>query len=102
MNSLFRRIAGCLLLVGLLAGSQSLGAAANPGVTWDDPVRLSDPNIESGQPALAVDLSGVVHVVWSQTDQAGLRPVGEGDTIYYSSFDGENWSRPIDVVVLNC
>ncbi|MBN1373644.1 MAG: exo-alpha-sialidase [Anaerolineaceae bacterium] len=99
MNSLFRRIAGCLLLVGLLAGSHPLSAAANSGVTWGDPVRLSDPNIEAGQPALAVDLSGVVHVVWSQTDEVALRPVGEGDTIYYSSFDGENWSRPLDIVV---
>ncbi len=99
MKSLFWRIVGCLLLAGLLAGSQSLGAAANPGVTWDDPVRLSDPNIEAGQPALAVDLSGVVHVVWSQTERVTLRPVGEGDTIYHSSFDGENWSRPIDIIV---
>lgn len=98
MKSLFWRIVGCLLLAGLLAGAQS-PAAANPGVTWDDPVRLSDPNIEAGQPALAVDLSGVVHVVWSQTERVTLRPVGEGDTIYHSSFDGENWSRPIDIIV---
>jgi len=98
MKSLLRRIAGCILVVGLLAGAQSL-ATANSGVTWSDPVRLSDPNIAAGQPALAVDLSGVVHVVWSQTDQVGARIAGEGDTIYYSSFDGENWSRPMDVVV---
>ncbi|MEM4725128.1 MAG: hypothetical protein QXP01_08970, partial [Candidatus Hadarchaeum sp.] len=56
------------------------------GVYWlNEPI----PNALGGAPAIAVDMDGVVHVVWQDRDTPS-----SPYEIYYSRWDGANWSLP--------
>jgi len=77
---------------------ENVGAIAQSLVIWDDPIRLSDPTTMSYNPTLAVDKSGQVHVFWSQ--DMGTAP-GHSDSIFYSRFEGDDWTQPLDVLVSN-
>ena len=67
-------------------------------VTWSEPIELSNPNIQSWSPTIAADLAGNLHVMWSQT--MSKEPIfSEGDTLYYTRWDGKNWTPAIDVLV---
>jgi len=67
-------------------------------VIWSEPIQLSNPEIQAWAPAIASDMAGNVHVMWSQTMTENAF-FGEGDTLFYTRWDGEQWSSPIDVLV---
>jgi hypothetical protein len=63
------------------------------GVNWSDPYQVNEPdsNLQDLDPGISVDDSGCVHVVWSGKSD-------DGDYhIYYSCFDGENWSQELRI-----
>lgn len=97
MNKYWLQIAMAILFSCLVVIASVGEANAQGTVYWDDPVQLSDSKNGAGSPAIAVDLSGTVHVIWSQSTQDGV--IGEGDTLFYTQFDGQTWSPPIDVLV---
>lgn len=64
---------------------------------WTPPISLSGEVAgPSLRPNITYDSSGRLHVVWveSSYDDRGV-----ADAVYYSSFDGTNWSFPVDVLV---
>jgi hypothetical protein len=67
-------------------------------VAWGEPIPLSNSSIQAWQPTIAADLAGNVHIMWSQSTQLE-RPVGYGDTLYYTRWDGKKWITPVDVLV---
>jgi len=72
-------------------------AAQSGTVVWSEPIQLSNPEVQAWAPAIAADMAGNVHVMWSQTMTEN--PPGQGDTLFYARWDGERWSSPIDVLV---
>ncbi len=94
-----------LLLVGcdaaqsqdIWAASRPLAALAEwfpPPPVWQEPVALSA--AARSAPTLAVDEDGLVHLVWSQPENAGAAPAA----IHYARWDGANWSLPAPVLRL--
>lgn len=84
----FAIFAACAALVLVsLAPNTSLAQ----GEKWSRPVPVSGFTAGSEFPNLAIDGSGNVHVVWTsaQGDQ--------GNLVYYSRWDGEAWTRPVDI-----
>jgi hypothetical protein len=102
MTRLFRRFLVLAVALMLLAGAVQAGvpaaAAQSVSVAWSQPIRLTNPEIQSWSPTIAADLAGNVHVLWPQTMMTGA-PAGMGDTLYYARWDGEKWSTPSDVLV---
>jgi hypothetical protein len=63
---------------------------------WSPPSVVSSAGERALQPTLAADESGNIHAVWQQRNTAT-----EPYQIYYSKYDGANWSTPIPVSVSN-
>ena len=62
---------------------------------WESPTKITNSGNFAPQPFMVSDSSGVLHAIWSegvlvQNDQ-------RTDTIYYASWDGNRWSRPLDI-----
>lgn len=94
-----------LLLIGcdttqsqdIWAASRPVAALAEwfpPPPVWQEPVMLSA--AASSAPTLAVDGDGLVHLVWSQPENAGAASAA----IHYARWDGANWSLPAPVLRL--
>ena len=102
MTRLFRRFFVLAIALMLLASAAQVGvpaaAAQSVSVAWSQPIRLTNPEIQSWSPTIASDLAGNVHVLWPQTMLTGA-PTGMGDTLYYARWDGEKWTTPSDVLV---
>jgi hypothetical protein len=82
------------VLVPLLLASYSSAQT----LTWSEPVNVSNTVASSWFPALAVDSTGKVHVVWSENfrnERQGLAT----DSLLYTVWDGESWSAPNDLYV---
>jgi hypothetical protein len=65
------------------------------GTTWIGPVHMADslPNTSAlGMSSLACDSSNNVHLVWQSYPETG-----NDMEIFYSKFDGDNWSHPINI-----
>jgi hypothetical protein len=72
--------------------------SGNPPVQWNTPQRIPSPDeSNSWFPDLVVDRSGNVHVVWSETFTEPDEPT-EVESVYYSMWDGSQWSQFIDIV----
>ncbi len=73
---------------------KALDLAFAPPPPWSGPVRLSQTGQEAGEPAVAMDAAGGVHVAWSQG--AGGGP---GASLYYARFDSATgrWTRAVEV-----
>ena len=101
-----RRIRILLLSAFLLYsafGSASVLSAqrSGTGVRWDAPVRIASPEETwSWFPDLAVDSTGRVHIVWSQTDPEvmGTKDAHLAERVFYSTWDGNQWSPYNDIV----
>lgn len=97
------RSIGLCLVFGLALGLPSRSQAQ---VFWTDVENISRTESSSTWPSIATDVWGGVHVVWTQK-QGGSRPAPPrkpleiGDAIYYSSWDGRTWSKPVDIVLGN-
>lgn len=90
-------VAGSLL--GWLVSSVPVrGQAKVEPVRWDEPIQLSNPAYLAWAPVIVADVSGQVHVMWSQT-MLDVPVPGEGDTIFYTRSDGTQWIEPVDVLV---
>lgn len=64
---------------------------------WSPPIPISADLMGPSQfPKIVADSSGQLHVVWSENSYAVRN---EADAIFYSSYDGINWSPPVDVLV---
>jgi hypothetical protein len=93
----------CLLsLCWFLMDPWVLWVGAQGREPWTSPVVLSEgivgePGVPArlSHPALAADVWGGVHVVWSAALEEDV-PIG--DTLFYASWDGRAWSAPVDVL----
>lgn len=65
---------------------------------WSDPILLSNPEVDAWAPTIAVDTAGNVHIIWSQTMTLDPPP-GEGDTLFYTRWNGTKWTQPVDVLI---
>ena len=99
VSIMLKRFSRILLLMILLEALLGDVTFAQEDVVWLEPVRLSDSNSEpAGPPAMTTDAAGNVHVIWDQ------KPLDNGDisirnVLFYTKWDGEGWSTPIDVLV---
>ncbi|MFN8496858.1 MAG: sialidase family protein [Anaerolineae bacterium] len=83
------------LLVGI-ACLWLLGGSAHAQQTlsrWSEPQNLSKTSTQSNTPSIAVDPSGVVHVVWTEELAADTAP------IFYTRFADGAWSSPLDILL---
>lgn len=87
----------CLILWSSLLSPETANAQGGT-VAWEDPIPLSDSSVQAWHPTIAADLAGNVHIMWSQSTSME-RPVGYGDTLYYTRWDGKKWIAPVDVLV---
>ena len=83
---------------GLVPGSATHVVAQSSSASWSDPQNLSDPNVDAWAATMATDVAGNVHVIWSQT-MTDERLAGEGDTLFYTRWDGTAWTPLVDVLV---
>lgn len=79
-------------------GSTSIVIAQSGGVTWSQPVMFSNPETNAFPPTIIADMAGNIHLMWSQTVTENPPP-GEGDTIFYTRWDGKEWTPPADVLL---
>jgi hypothetical protein len=64
---------------------------------WSTPKSISSVLEGPSQfPKIAADAAGQLHVVWVENSYADR---GVADAIYYSRYDGANWSAPVDILV---
>lgn len=64
--------------------------------SWTEPIIISSSFAGSWFPDVAVDAAGNVHVVWCESTPMGHGRVKE--QVYYSGWDGQEWSAPNDIV----
>ena len=65
-------------------------------IDWSEPINISNsPDLTSTDPFLLADPAGGAHLFWAE--RAGSGVAQNPDTIMYSYWDGETWSRPIDI-----
>jgi len=99
MQRIQRLLALILLSVLLSMLSTSPIGFAQTG-SWSEPLNLSHTTDISWFPDLAVDGKGHVHVVWCETERSETE-AGMMERVYYAAWDGNEWSRPNDVVPVN-
>lgn len=94
-----------LILLAVIAGVSSV-AAQTASSAWQRPINLSNSPASSGRPAIVADGYGNVHVFWSE-DVGGKsilnipgKLIGNGNTIYYTRWDGASWTQPLDILVV--
>ncbi len=76
-------------LLGLVIALLPACAAAQGGATtWDPPANVSDNETNSANPCIVADPWGMVHLFWN-----------ESAAIFYSRWDGEAWTKPVDVLM---
>jgi hypothetical protein len=103
------RAAGLILIVVivvplcLLPGGRP-AAAQLQSVVWSQPINLSNSPESSSRPAIVADGYGYVHVFWGE-EVGGESILDEpdalihnGNTIYYTQWDGVSWTQPIDIL----
>jgi hypothetical protein len=97
----WQRLAFLLVLASLLGTwplEKSTAQADPSAIKWSEPIMLSNPTVDAWPPSMATDSAGNIHVIWSQTMTADPPP-GEGDTLFYTRFDGNSWTKPTDIIV---
>lgn len=73
---------------------------AQAAIQWTEPLLVAG-NVEgSNSPAITVDPTGGVHIVWVGSTTPLLQyPDFKSNFIYYSRYDGLSWSPPIDIML---
>lgn len=121
MSRHFLRIYLLLFILGLMNMGESKSALAqSPDGSWSDFENISDTPTASTYPCIVTDKQGYVHVLWSEdvggvTDNPLKNPDGtpvldpsgnplnyltnSGNTLYYTRWEGKDWTEPIDVQV---
>ena len=101
--SFVRIVWGLAILLCLLGSGATLPVdAQSNAIAWSKPINLSNTPQGSGDPAIVADGYGYVHVFWSE-DMGGptmraVDPLPEGNSIYYTRWDGEVWTPPVDIL----
>lgn len=90
-NTFLRSI--CLTVLCLLCSTTLV--SAQTGITWSDPVRMSDPDLGSSGSSIVADAAGVVHLMWSAASTGS----NQTDTLFYARWDDASWTTPVDVLV---
>jgi hypothetical protein len=84
------------VLILLTSIEQSSAQISIQYTRWDLPVKIPSPReSNSWFPNLAVDSKGNVHFVWCETFS---NSEGELESIYYSMWNGRQWSQYVDIV----
>jgi len=91
------------LIVVALAGwwgyySVHPAAAQDGALDWSEPKLLSNPEYSAGPPAIVADMAGNIHIIWAETP-VDESQAGEGEALFYTRWDGTEWTAPIDVLV---
>lgn len=90
---------GLGLLWVFSASDISLAQGPDADVVWDKAAQIPSPEETSSWfPDLAVDSQGHVHVVWNETDHFGLIGTNLIESVYYSTWDGKEWSQFNDIL----
>ena len=64
------------------------------GASWSPPLKISpDFDEKSSWPDAATDSGGHIHLLWAYGD-VNLK---DNDEVFYSEWDGESWSRPVNI-----
>ena len=86
-----------LLILTLVEGLNGRDAMAQAGIVWSEPRQISDSNFTVQATTVAADSAGNVHMMWSEAllDDASIT----GDTLFYTRWDGDIWTKPTDVLV---
>lgn len=86
-------------LVLTLAQFEGTGRAQAPVSTWSNPIDLaaSVASRASWDPKIVTDLAGNIHVVWRGWAGEGYTRPEAWNAIFYTWWDGEKWSEPVDV-----
>ena len=94
------RLAGLAVLILCLVAQSSRAAAQSSVITWSAPENLSNTPQSSSSPAIIADDYGNVHAFWSEDVSGSVRPIlaGSGDTIYYTRWEGQSWTKPVDIL----
>jgi hypothetical protein len=99
MNTIKRFLLTFVLLLTMIAIASPAATrtrAQSGDIVWSEPINISNsPDLTSTDPFLLADPAGGVHLFWAEKASAGaaLNP----DTLMYSYWDGETWSRPVDI-----
>jgi hypothetical protein len=91
-----KRMALLLLLLLLVGLPNALVTAQRQDESWTGPLRMStdDGSVLGDGAKLVLDDYGMAHALWVENI-----PRNGAFALYYSRFDGEFWSEPIDVFV---
>ena len=73
-----------------LTGNHEIFYSRWNSTDWSTPVNISNTAGRSTFPAISVDTSGKLHVIW-----ADLSP-GQSELLY-NQWDGEHWSKPVTI-----
>ena len=94
VKSVFTCLVFPLFLAYGAAGSQAQGWT----IVWTEPINLSvgTPG-RSFQPMVVADRFGYVHVFWEESVE--LSPGVSGGYLFYTRWDGKQWSRPVDILL---
>lgn len=65
---------------------------------WSAPVELSRSSTFSKSPKATVDPSGTVHLFWGENNSEVQNNSGVVDAINYSTWNGQTWTDPVDVI----
>lgn len=94
-RSLSAALGALVVLAAALTPVALLPVAAQDG-GWSNPTNISRSAIRSWFPDIKVDVTGMVHVVWCETERK--RDGHEAESIHYARWDGYYWSEPRSIV----
>jgi hypothetical protein len=85
-----------VLMIALSAPFATVTRAQTGEIIWSEPINISNSaELTSTDPFLLADPAGGAHLFWAE--RAGTGVAQNPDTIMYSYWDGETWSRPLDI-----
>jgi len=89
---------GCFVLPWLATSGVAYSQPPGPNLAWSTPIILSvDTPGRSFQPTVVADPFGYVHVFWEENVE--LSPGILGGYLFYTRWDGKQWSRPVDILL---
>jgi hypothetical protein len=80
------------------------GRSADNGSTWSEPLNISKTTLNSTSPAIAVDISGNINVVWSEVVKYGSTFAAYKDCLFFarSTNSGGYFSLPVNLCDTLC
>ena len=96
INRLWRLLILVAIWIAMATSFPHQTFAQTGEIDWTEPVNLSNtPDLTSIDPFLLSDPAGGVHLFWAE--KVILGGAQNPDTIMYTYWDGENWSKPMDI-----